>query len=184
VASTAVFVNGIPGSGKTTLATALAAELGFPLVVKDAIKESLSDLVSVELPTRQLGALASDAMWSIAGMLDEPVIVESFWASGRDEEFFRAGASNAGIVDAVEVWCEVSVETARNRFNTRPRHAVHRDATRIAEWETFAASARPISTFPTLIRNTERPVDAQELAAEILELLGPSSKVSSGTSSH
>lgn len=172
MASTAVFVNGIPGSGKTTLATALAAELGFPLVTKDAIKESLADLVSVDLPTRGLGALASDIMWSIAGMIEGPVIIESFWASGRDEEFFQAGVSAAGIARAVEVWCEVSIETARARFTTRPRHEVHHDGARSAEWEQFAATAQPISEFPTRVRNTDGPVDVPALASEIRGVLG------------
>ena len=38
-----VLVAGWPGSGKTTLATALAGELGLPLLSKDEIKEALMD---------------------------------------------------------------------------------------------------------------------------------------------
>jgi predicted kinase len=36
-----VFVSGAPGSGKTSLAVPLAAELGFALLRKDRIKEAL-----------------------------------------------------------------------------------------------------------------------------------------------
>ena len=36
-----VLVAGWPGSGKNTLAAALAAELGLPLLAKDEIKEAL-----------------------------------------------------------------------------------------------------------------------------------------------
>jgi predicted kinase len=36
-------VAGWPGSGKSTPATALAAELGLPLLAKDEIKETLMD---------------------------------------------------------------------------------------------------------------------------------------------
>ena len=36
-----VLVTGAPGSGKTTLAGPLATELGFALLAKDRIKESL-----------------------------------------------------------------------------------------------------------------------------------------------
>lgn len=172
MATLAVIVNGVPGSGKTTLATGLAAELGFPVVSKDAIKEALADIVPVWLPTRRIGALASDVMWSMTAMIDAPVIIESFWATGRDEEFFERGIETAGIEVGVEVWCEVSTETARRRFETRPRHPVHDDAARGFEWEELTRHARPISRFPALKLNTEAPVDISKLAKELRVLLG------------
>jgi predicted kinase len=116
MASVAVLVNGIPGSGKSTLAADLAAELGFLVVAKDAIKEALADIVSARLPARRIGALASNAMWALVGMLDGPVIIESLWATGRDEGFFERGVSVSGIESAVEVWCEVSIATAKRRL--------------------------------------------------------------------
>lgn len=172
----AVFVNGIPGSGKSTLASGLAGELGFPVVAKDAIKEALADVVRVPLPTRRIGALASDVMWSLVDLVDGPVIVESFWATGRDEEFFEHGLASTGIDVAVEVWCEVSVETARRRFEERPRHPVHQDTERGFEWEQLTRGARPISQFPTIIVNTEAPVDVPKLAVELRAVLGLSAQ--------
>jgi predicted kinase len=38
-----VLVNGLPGSGKTTLASQLAAHLSVPWVSKDSVKELLAD---------------------------------------------------------------------------------------------------------------------------------------------
>lgn len=169
----AVFVNGIPGSGKSTLATGLGRELEYPVVSKDVIKEALADLLHVRLPTRELGALASDVMWSMAGMVDGPVIVESFWATGRDEEFFRLGAARAGIRVAVEVWCDVSIETARGRFAERPRHPVHQDDGHQFEWEQLAQDARPISGYPLIVVNTESAVDVGALSREIRAALSP-----------
>ena len=53
-----VLVAGPPGSGKTTVSAPLAAELGLPLLAKDAIKEALMDALGrpadVEA-SRQLG---------------------------------------------------------------------------------------------------------------------------------
>lgn len=40
-----VLVSGSPGSGKTSVAVPLAAELGFTLLGKDRIKEVLDDAV-------------------------------------------------------------------------------------------------------------------------------------------
>jgi len=51
-----MYVSGAPGTGKTTLAGPLAAELGFALIAKDVIKETLHDA---------LGAPAEvDLAWS------------------------------------------------------------------------------------------------------------------------
>jgi predicted kinase len=41
VAERVILVNGLPGSGKTTLARRLGAALGVPVVSKDAVKEAL-----------------------------------------------------------------------------------------------------------------------------------------------
>jgi predicted kinase len=38
-----VVATGIPASGKTTLATALSAQLEWPLISKDVVKEALFD---------------------------------------------------------------------------------------------------------------------------------------------
>jgi predicted kinase len=50
-----VLVNGVPGAGKTTLATALAGALPATLVSKDAIKEALASAV-VGVSSEALGA--------------------------------------------------------------------------------------------------------------------------------
>ena len=42
-----VYVSGMPGAGKTSLAFPLAAELGYSLVTKDLIKETLYDALYV-----------------------------------------------------------------------------------------------------------------------------------------
>ena len=42
-----VVVSGPPGSGKTTLATGIAQEMGLPLIAKDLIKETLMSLLAV-----------------------------------------------------------------------------------------------------------------------------------------
>lgn len=163
----AVVINGVPGSGKTTLCSSLQRELGVPLISKDAVKEALADLVVAQLPTSDLGAVASEVLWKLAGLISGPVIVESFWLAGRDDAFFADGLRAGGVQDGVEVWCHAPVGVMRKRFQERPRHFAHQDSGRLSEWEVFARDARPISTFPLLRVQTGTPVDIEKLAETI-----------------
>lgn len=157
----------MPGAGKTTLSGPLARELGVPLIRKDAIKESLADLLSAAIPTQRLGAVAIDTMWRLAGIVEGVVLLESFWAAGRDEGFLKAGLMTAGARRAIEVWCDVPVDVARQRFTTRSRHPAHQDRGRLTEWEALATRGRPCSGQPTVIVSTDGTVDVPELAARI-----------------
>jgi hypothetical protein len=47
-----IYVSGAPGSAKTSLAAPLAAELGYALLTKDRIKETLHDAFGVPEPDR------------------------------------------------------------------------------------------------------------------------------------
>ncbi|RKR74158.1 AAA domain-containing protein [Frondihabitans australicus] len=167
-----MLINGAPGSGKTTLARLLGPELGRTVLSKDAVKEALADAVAARLPTRELGALASDAMWRLAALVDGPVVVESFWAADRDEAFLAEGLRIAGITSGVEVYCEAPLPMMRARFVDRERHAAHDDALRLDEWEHLAAVARPLSGFPVLRVDTSAPVDVAAVAVAVRETLG------------
>jgi len=66
MAQVAIIVNGMPGSGKSTIGTALAEVLGCPFLSKDRIKEPLADVVGPMIASRPLGGIAMDTMWSMA----------------------------------------------------------------------------------------------------------------------
>jgi predicted kinase len=171
VASIAVLVNGPPGAGKSTMAGELARHLGVPLISKDLLKEAMADQVISRLPTTGLGAIASEAMWRLAALVDGGVVVDSFWYVGRDERHLRAGLVTAGVGDAVELWCTADIAVMRERFRTRARHPAHHDVDRSDEWERMVHNARPVSGFPVIGVATDVPVDVPALAAVVLERL-------------
>ena len=134
-----VIVSGAPASGKTTLATKLAAELQLPLLLRDGIKETLADelgAADVEASQR-LGAAANAVLYGVMGSLlraGSGVVVESNFRHDRAEpELLPFVAAS----DARLVHCEAGAELILARYEARTgspeRHPAHMDALRKAD---------------------------------------------------
>ncbi len=161
MASGLILVNGLPGSGKTTLADSLAAATGLPLLVKDRVKEALAGALG-DLQVN-LGALAMEIVWSAAAELDGTVIVDSWWWRPRDLGHAGTGVARSGASRVDEIWCVTGVELARSRYRTRQRDPVHRDADRFSDWELWAASAAPLALGAVIEVDTSATVDIAAL---------------------
>src|ERR1700730_10103463 len=78
-----VLVNGLPGSGKTSLARPLAQALAASLVSKDAIKEAVAEVVTTA-SSSALGGAAMDMAWSLTASIPGAVVLESWWFKPSD----------------------------------------------------------------------------------------------------
>ncbi|MCK9792395.1 ATP-binding protein [Isoptericola sp. 4D.3] len=167
-----VLVNGLPGSGKTTLAQPLAAHLGAPWLGKDAVKEALADVVAPETHAL-LGATAAEAVWRLAAAPLALVVVESWWFRPRDLDHALRGLATAGADAVVEVWCDVPPDVARGRVEERTgRHPAHADDERLAtEWAAWAAHGAPLALGPVVRQDTTGPVDVGALARRVVAAL-------------
>ena len=168
-----VLVGGWPASGKSTLASALAAELGLALLSKDAIKEALMDALgapaSVE-ESRRLGRAAVHA--ALRAALDVPgAVIDSTWFDYTRPLVARLQGTR------VEVRCHVPLQTARARFDARVRDGRHLDLQRTAE-ELWGEPVAPLGVGPLIDVDTSRPVDIRALARRIRSELPDSTEQS------
>lgn len=160
-----VLVGGWPGSGKTTLATALATHLGVPLLAKDELKEALAEALGspgdVDA-SRRLGRAAVRGVLTLARRCPDAV-VDSTWF-----EDARALAETLPR-PLVEVRCVVPLEVARERYLSRAagRHPGHLDLAR-TERELWGAPVEPLGLGPLVEVDTSAPVDVPAVARRIL----------------
>lgn len=160
-----VLVGGWPAAGKTTLARALAADLGIACLSKDELKEALMDCLgapSTVEESRRLGAAAVAAVLRAARGCPAAVI-DSTWFP----------YSEALVRDLpgpfVEIRCRVSVELARERYRGRRRDERHLDHLR-TEDELWANDVPPLGLGPLLDVDTSQPVDIGALADKVRTL--------------
>jgi predicted kinase len=163
-----LIVNGPPGSGKTTLATALSRELVLPLLSKDAVKETLLDTLGFadRAESRRIGAASGEVLWTLVRDCPTPAIVES-WLAPSTRDIVRAGLARARIDDVVEVWCACSPEETRRRYADRTRHPGHFDAALLPDLDDVLAGAEPLGLGEVVRVATDQPVDLSALVPRL-----------------
>jgi predicted kinase len=164
-----VYVSGAPGAGKTSLAGPLAAELGYALVTKDMIKETLHDALGAPPDpdlawSRRLGGASMELLWMLAAHAPE-VVLEANFRPYSDYERDRFADLGGRLV---EVHCQCPAEVALARYSARARHPVHvlktLPAGAMAEYD------RPVGIGALVTVDTTGPVDVAAVAAEVRRL--------------
>ncbi|MCX5126856.1 ATP-binding protein [Streptomyces sp. NBC_00347] len=168
-----VVVSGLPASGKSTLARRLAAELGWSVIDKDAILESLYDSLGVgdHAWRYRLSRASDDILFTLAAQARHAVL-DNWWH--HDTAPGRLHQLDARIV---EVHCDCHPALVAKRFQTRTRHPGHLDqdltreeiTERVAAWAALPGPLRLGG--PLLTIDTSQSVDITALAKEIDTLL-------------
>lgn len=132
-----ILINGLPGTGKTTLVSRLSPDLGIPCMGKDQLKEFFFDTLGSDgrEQSRLLGRAASQMLYILASeylAAGQPLMVESaFFVEFARPEFKKV--LDAHPAHVIEVYCFTEAMVRRERFQRRnesgERHQGHIDGT-------------------------------------------------------
>jgi glucokinase len=173
----AVLVNGVPASGKTTVARALGARLSVPVLELDVVKEVLFEELGHRDADREwgraLGRASIGSIWALLGGFpaDSTVVVEAWFRLPPHEAVLR-GLERARVDCWVEVWCHADPDVLVARYAARQRHPGHpAPEDFVDELRDLITTARPMALAPTLEVNTTdfSAVDLDAVARWALE---------------
>jgi glucokinase len=171
----AILVNGLPASGKSTVARAISHTKGWPLLTLDTIKEAFFAHLGTgdREYNRKLGRGSYQAIFALT---DGATVVVDAWFGFQPFEVLQGHLAHAGITRAVEIWCHAPGEVLGERYRSRSeqRHAGHLGASYVPELIELAKRAQPLGRFPLFKVDTTRPLEMPVLAAWLnVELVPP-----------
>ncbi len=174
----AILVNGVPASGKSSVARTIADRTGWPVLSLDTVKDPfLAELAPVDrLQNRALGRAAYQSIFGmIANFPPDATVIIDAWFGFQPPEVLEKGLLSAGITDAVEVWCHAAPAEIGARYAARVdgRPAGHPGLDYVPELVALARRARPLGAFPCIDVLTEGPLDPAPLLARIRAAQGP-----------
>ena len=158
-----VVVTGLPASGKSTLARALADGLRLPCFSLDSVKEAMVDALPASV-TRDRFAVRSAARNVLVRLVAEHPrgsVVDVWVNPTRDETELTAALAALPGAEFVELVCRVPVATSLERYAARTRHPAHLplDADTERRIREAAPALRPLGLGPHLDVDTTTSVD-------------------------
>lgn len=160
----AVLANGVPASGKSSIARGVSQRTGWLVLTLDTIKEPFFDQLGIgdREFNRALGRASYKAIWSIVrDAPDDTTVIVDAWFGFQPMEVLEAHLDHAGVTRTAELWCHAPPEIVAERYEARldQRHAGHPGAAFIPELIALANRAQPVRRGPILDIDTTKPTD-------------------------
>lgn len=172
----AILVNGVPASGKSTVARALAQRLDCPLLALDTVKEALFGQLGIgdREYNRKMGRASYAAIWALVSEFPRDcVVVVDAWFGFQPVEVLGGHLHHADIGGVVEVWCHAPPDDIARRYAERclTRSAGHLGLDYVPELRELAGKAAPLRLGALIDADTSRRIDLDALAATVAEAL-------------
>lgn len=157
-----VMVNGVPASGKSSVAQKLSQAAGWPLLSLDTVKNPfLEEIGNVDRPfNRTLGRASLKAMFDVlAAAPDGTTVVMDAWFGFQPRDFVQALIERTGIDAIAELWCHAPPEVIGERYRTRSAERLpgHPGAEYAQELVLLAGRAEPSRFGPVHDVDTTQP---------------------------
>jgi predicted kinase len=160
-----ILVTGVPGSGKTTLGSALASQLNAPFLCLDAIKEELH-AGNGRLTGLDLRIAAEVTLEKCLAQAAETVVLDIWIQPGRDTDRIAEMLRRQGRT-VVEALCRVPAPIAVQRYRSRDREPPHlpADEETLARIRAGVEEVTPLGVGTSVELDTSEPVDAKAVLA-------------------
>ncbi len=173
-----VMVNGVPASGKSRVARALADTTGWPILALDTVKTPfLATLPPGDrLFNRILGRASYAAIFDlIADAPQGSSFIVDAWFGFQPLEVLQEGLIRAGITDLAEIWCHAPPDVIGARYAARltSRPAGHPGAEYVPELIALAANASPSGLAPRLDVDTTKPLNLRAMTEWLFHQCSP-----------
>ena len=174
----AIIVNGLPASGKSTVAREMARSFNLPILARDTIQEALYDVIGTgdREYNRMLGRAGMAVIWAVINNfpLDASVIIDT-WCRYPPYDWVAQGRATAGIDRFVKIWCHASGEILSSRYLSRVgvRHPGYPGKDFAVELIEIAKKTGPMGIGDLFLVDTSSPqsVDIQKMSSWVAEKL-------------
>ncbi|MBB3999439.1 ROK family protein [Aureimonas pseudogalii] len=167
-----VLVNGVPASGKSTVAAGLSEATGWPRIALDTVKTPfLEEIEGVDRPfNRVLGRASLKAMFAVVAEAPAgTTFVLDAWFGFQPRPLVLALLAASGAAEVAEVWCTAPSATIGERYLRRvgTRAPGHPGADYVPELVALAERAEPVGLCTPVAIDTQLPLDVDALCERL-----------------